>query len=79
MLRDPVCGRRINRGRAHVAIEYEKVIYYLCCPRCQAEFEAAPERYARPGVGVAVGGKAGRRGRRTVPHRPAGRKGPADR
>ena len=48
MLRDPVCGQRIHRGRAYARVEYEHVLYYLCCPRCQAEFEAAPEQYARP-------------------------------
>ena len=51
MLRDPVCGKRIHRNHAHAHIEYEHVIYYLYCPLCQAEFEAAPERYARPEVG----------------------------
>ena len=39
MLRDPVCGKRIHRGRAHIHIEYEHVTYYLCCPLCQAEAE----------------------------------------
>lgn len=64
MLRDPVCGQRLRRDRAHVHIEYAHVIYYLCCPRCQAEFEAAPERYARPEVGEKVsGGSAGQAAR----------------
>ncbi|HIQ04239.1 MAG TPA: YHS domain-containing protein [Anaerolineae bacterium] len=75
MLRDPVCGRRINRRRAHIAIEYEKVIYYLCCPRCQAEFEVAPDRYARPELGEKARSKPGRRGQRAVPHRLTGKKG----
>ena len=51
VLKDPVCGRRIRRDRAHARVEYNRVTYYLCCPRCQAEFEAAPERYARPEAG----------------------------
>lgn len=72
MLKDPVCGRRIHRGRAQMAIEYEGVIYYLCCPRCQAEFEAAPERYARPELGEKARGKARRRGRRVAPRRLTG-------
>ena len=45
MLRDPVCGKRIHRGRAHIHIEYEHVTYYLCCPLCQAEFEASPQKF----------------------------------
>lgn len=51
MLIDPVCGKRIKRQRAHIAIEFRGVTYYLCCPLCQAEFERAPERFARPETG----------------------------
>jgi YHS domain-containing protein len=51
VLKDPVCGRRIRRDRAHARVEHNRVTYYLCCPRCQAEFEASPERYARPEFG----------------------------
>lgn len=47
--RDPVCGRRMNRNKAYAIVAYEKVEYLLCCPRCQAEFEADPERYVRDG------------------------------
>lgn len=51
MLTDPVCGKRIKRQRAHIAIDYNAVTYYLCCPRCQAEFERDPQKYARPEYG----------------------------
>ncbi len=51
VLKDPVCGRRIRRDRAHARVEYNRVTYYLCCPRCQAEFEASPGQYARPEAG----------------------------
>jgi len=51
MLKDPVCGKRIHRNHTHTHIEYEGIVYYLCCPVCQAEFEAAPERYAWPELG----------------------------
>jgi YHS domain-containing protein len=44
---DPVCGKRINRNKAHIAIEHRGVTYYLCCPQCQSVFEADPDRYAR--------------------------------
>ena len=60
MLRDPVCGKRIHRNHAHTQIEYERVIYYLCCPLCQAAFEAAPEQYARPEVGERASSPASR-------------------
>lgn len=35
--KDPVCGKRINRGKAHITIEFEVVNYFLCCPQCQAQ------------------------------------------
>ena len=55
MLRDPVCDKRIHRNHAHAHIEYEHIVYYLCCPLCQAAFEAAPEQYARPELGERAG------------------------
>ncbi len=51
MLLDPVCGKRIKRQRAHIAIDYDGVTYYLCCPRCQADFERDPQKFARPELG----------------------------
>ena len=56
MLHDPVCGRRINRNQAYARVTHERVNYYLCCPICQAEFAAAPERYADPELGEAARG-----------------------
>ncbi len=44
---DPVCGKRINRNKAHIEIEYRRLVYYLCCPQCQAAFERNPEKYVR--------------------------------
>jgi len=43
--RDPVCGRRINRNKAHVTVYYRGEPYHLCCPLCQAMFEREPSRY----------------------------------
>ncbi len=45
--RDPVCGKRINRNKAHIVLEYKSQTYALCCPVCQAEFERDPEKYLR--------------------------------
>ncbi|MEE4377141.1 MAG: YHS domain-containing protein [Candidatus Competibacteraceae bacterium] len=45
--KDPVCGKRINRNKAHIEIRYQGQDYLLCCPVCQAEFERAPEKYIR--------------------------------
>jgi YHS domain-containing protein len=47
MIRDPVCGKRINRNKAHITVEYRGREYHLCCPLCQASFEKDPERYSR--------------------------------
>lgn len=46
-IRDPVCGKRINRNKAHIIIEYKDEDYLLCCPLCQAAFENDPEKYLR--------------------------------
>jgi YHS domain-containing protein len=43
--KDPVCGRRMNRDKAYGVARFNGVEYLLCCPRCQSEFEADPERY----------------------------------
>ncbi|NIN34176.1 MAG: TRASH domain-containing protein, partial [Gammaproteobacteria bacterium] len=37
-----------------ITIEHERVIYYLCCPLCQTEFERAPATYAKPELGEKV-------------------------
>lgn len=42
---DPVCGKRVNRNKAHIMIMYEGREYPLCCPKCQSEFEKSPEMY----------------------------------
>ena len=54
MLKDPVCGKRMNRSKAHIVIEYEGVAYFLCCPQCQSEFERKPQVYAQPELGQKV-------------------------
>lgn len=47
--RDPVCGKLLNRNKSHIAIDYKKKTYLLCCPLCQAEFEKDPSQYERKG------------------------------
>ncbi|MFQ6616756.1 MAG: YHS domain-containing protein [Fidelibacterota bacterium] len=42
---DPVCGKRINRNKAHITISHRGYDYPLCCPKCQSEFERYPEKY----------------------------------
>ena len=43
--RDPVCEKRVNRNKAHIALEYKEQEYLLCCPVCQSEFEKDPEKF----------------------------------
>lgn len=45
--RDPVCGKRINRNKAHMIVRYKGFDYLLCCPLCQSHFEKNPEKYIR--------------------------------
>lgn len=45
--KDPVCGKRMNRNKAHIIVEYQGVEYLLCCPLCQSEFEKHPRKYIR--------------------------------
>ncbi len=52
MLTDPVCGKHMNHNSAHIIIGYEGTDYFLCCPKCQAEFERTPKDYARPELGI---------------------------
>ena len=40
-----MCGKRVNRNKAHIAIEYRGREHVLCCPLYQAEFERSPEKY----------------------------------
>ncbi|MFQ6116745.1 MAG: YHS domain-containing protein [Candidatus Bipolaricaulia bacterium] len=51
IFKDPVCGKRVNRQKAHIAVDYEGYTYYLCCPRCQQEFESDPAKYASRELG----------------------------
>ncbi|MFV1948816.1 MAG: YHS domain-containing protein [Anaerolineales bacterium] len=63
MLKDPVCGKRMNRGKPYSIVNYEGVAYSLCCARCQAEFESMPKNYALPELGRRVKNK------KRLPHR----------
>jgi len=45
VMRDPVCGQRVNRNKTHIMLKYEGHEYPLCCPKCQSEFEKTPEKY----------------------------------
>jgi len=42
---DPVCGKKINANKAYAKVNYERKLYYLCCPLCQSEFLKDPLKY----------------------------------
>ena len=44
MLKDPVCGMKVNEDSPHQA-EHEGRTYYFCCQGCRKKFEANPEQY----------------------------------
>lgn len=54
LYKDPVCGKKVNRQKVHMALDYEGYTYFLCCPRCQREFEEDPSTYAREELGQKV-------------------------
>ncbi len=58
MDRDPVCGRKMNRNKAYITIDYKSERYYLCCPLCQAEFEKDREKYLGKDGGNSRGSRA---------------------
>jgi uncharacterized protein len=45
-IRDPVCGMRVDPGRA-LSAQHDGRRHFFCGPGCRAKFEAAPDRYAR--------------------------------
>ncbi len=46
MVRDPVCGMKIEEAKAYARREYGGRTLYFCSARCEAAFAADPARYA---------------------------------
>jgi Cu+-exporting ATPase len=44
MAYDPICGRKVDAGKATPKSEYKKRTYHFCSNRCWGEFEKAAER-----------------------------------
>ena len=47
ILKDPVCGKKMDPNKSYAKIKYGKEIYYLCCPLCQSKFEKEPKKYIK--------------------------------
>jgi Cu+-exporting ATPase len=45
---DPVCGMRVDPGRAAGKVEYSGRIYYFCNPSCANRFQDNPGKYLTP-------------------------------
>jgi len=47
-VKDPVCHMDVDPATAAAKFVYRNTTYYFCCPRCQARFQADPEKYLGP-------------------------------
>ncbi len=45
MTRCITCKKSLNRNKAHITIELNRINYLVCCPLCQLEFEKDPNKY----------------------------------
>ena len=56
---DPVCGMRVQPGKARGQVEHAGATYYFCSPGCAQKFQANPEKYLSGGpVGMTPGAAA---------------------
>jgi len=44
-VRDPVCNKRIELGRAVASEEHDGVAFHFCSPACHQAFLEDPHRY----------------------------------
>ena len=45
LVKDPVCGMKVDPSKTEYQAEHHGTTYYFCCDGCQSMFEAAPEKY----------------------------------
>ena len=48
-VKDPVCGMTMKEADVVGTSEYQGTHYFFCSAGCKAQFDAAPEKYARKG------------------------------
>jgi len=47
MAKDPVCGMNVDEKTAAGTAVYKGKTFYFCSTHCKAQFEKAPEKYAK--------------------------------
>lgn len=47
MAKDPICGMNVDENKAAGTAVYKGKTYYFCSAHCKAQFENAPEKYAK--------------------------------
>lgn len=45
MVKDPVCGMKVNPARASWTSTHDGTAYYFCAEDCKEAFDADPSRY----------------------------------
>lgn len=52
MVKDPVCGMKIEEGKASGKVILAEKVYFFCSKNCKEKFEREPQKY----LGEARGG-----------------------
>lgn len=45
LIKDPVCGMRMQPEDAVHTSEYQRVVYHFCSEACQAKFDQEPSQF----------------------------------
>lgn len=46
MMRDPVCGMKVDEKRTKLTSEHEGKTFYFCSAQCKQTFDKDPHKYA---------------------------------
>lgn len=45
MVKDPVCGMKVDEGSVKYKSEYKGSTYYFCSPSCKEDFDKNPGKH----------------------------------
>ena len=48
MMKDPVCGMKVDEKTAKLKSEHEGKTFYFCSSACKSAFDKDPHKYGRP-------------------------------